>query len=154
VISHPRPGMPGRLRPAPNRAYFTKLSMATGCRCWIWGRGDGGAAPLRAAGAQEDQGERAAAMKSQDAAPKLRRTEAELQRPAGAPARGEPGAPPPLRVLSFNLLADGLAQNGDFINVRAPLRRCAQRAVHEKPSLLAGGAQRALAAASARQCLD
>jgi pentatricopeptide repeat protein len=34
----------------------------------------------------------------------------------------QPDAPPPLRVLTWNTLADGLAQHGDFVKARAAAR--------------------------------
>jgi hypothetical protein len=66
--------------------------------------------------------------------PKLPRTELPLLQPAAlanrhrassggggkkgkAAAAAAAAAAPPLRVLTFNILADGLAQHGDFVNV-------------------------------------
>ena len=45
-----------------------------------------------------------------------------------------PDAPPPLRLLQWNCLADGLAQNGDFIKARAA-RRCGAPASRVAPRL-------------------
>lgn len=70
------------------------------CRCFGWG-GGGRAGNAPAAGAS-------AALE-----PRLPRTELPL---ALARPGQRAGAPPPLRVLSWNILADGLAQHGDFVN--------------------------------------
>jgi hypothetical protein len=50
--------------------------------------------------------------------PKLARTELPLRRPEALLQGGGGGAaPPPLRVMTFNILADGLAQHGEFVHV-------------------------------------
>lgn len=58
---------------------------------------------------------------------KLLRTELPLQRPVGT-GGAIPGArPAPLRVMTFNILADGLAQHGDFVNVSTAVAGCSAR---------------------------
>ncbi|GBF95430.1 hypothetical protein Rsub_08392 [Raphidocelis subcapitata] len=85
------------------------------CRCFGWGggRGAGGAGapvPQQHAGA-------AAPPPAAPPEPWLPRTELPLAHPAQRkPRAAAPPPPPPLRVLSWNVLADGLAQHGDFVN--------------------------------------
>lgn len=76
------------------------------CRCFGWGR----AAPNRT-GTQDQQQQQ----QQQQQAHKLQRAELSLQWPAGYVSRGAGGGT--LRVLTWNILADGLAQHGDFVHV-------------------------------------
>jgi len=107
------------------------------CHCFGLARGsgkagggshDGAGGAAGAAGAQQQAGAACAPPPTAAAptsAPKLPRTELPLQQtPLAATSTGQGGkkqprssgkAAPPLRVMTFNILADGLAQHGDFV---------------------------------------
>lgn len=87
----------------------------TRCGCFgSWGRGasSGAAGGARLDAAQQQQAP-APPPQPLTPPPKLPRTELPLS------SSVDPGGgAQPLRALTFNILADGLAQHGDFVNVR------------------------------------
>ncbi|KAI8472144.1 MAG: DNase I-like protein [Monoraphidium minutum] len=122
----------GRLVPhTSSRGWCLQLagSAMVRCRCLAWWRGSdtssGDEAPLPP---REALGQAVAPPAPPQPAPprpappkgdtpKLRRTELPLRRPEAAPGGSVSAAAcAPLRVMTFNILADGLAQHGDFVH--------------------------------------